>query len=202
MALYDNLFEPLTIGPTKLKNRIVRHPHGTGLAGEDLISYHEARAKGGVAMSTIQATGIHKSAPQGIPLHTDACKPFLTEIADRIRPYGMKLFIQLYHPGAGMQGMPENWSASAVPNPMAGVMPVEMTKAMIDDVVGSFALAAARVRDCGLDGIDIHASSGYLIHEFLSPALNKRTDEYGGSLENRMRFMFEVIEAVRAEVGD
>ena len=202
MALYDNLFEPLTIGPTRLKNRIVRSPHGTGLAGEDLISYHEARAKGGVAMSTIQATGIHKSAPQGIPLHTDACKPFLTEIADRIRPHGMKLFIQLYHPGAGMQGMPENWSASAVPNPMAGVMPVEMTKAMIDDVVGSFALAAGRVRDCGLDGIDIHASSGYLIHEFLSPALNKRTDEYGGSLENRMRFMFEVIEAVRDEVGD
>ena len=75
MALYDNLFEPLTIGPTRLKNRIVRSPHGTGLAGEDLISYHEARAKGGVAMSTIQATGIHKSAPQGIPLHTDACKP-------------------------------------------------------------------------------------------------------------------------------
>lgn len=202
MALYDNLFEPLTIGPTSLRNRIVRSPHGTGLAGEDLIAYHEARAKGGVAMSTIQATGVHKSAPQGIPLHTDKCKPFLTEIADRMRPHGMKLFIQLYHPGAGMQGMPENWSASAVPNPMAGVVPIEMTKAMIDDVVASFASAAARVRDCGLDGIDIHASSGYLIHEFLSPALNKRTDEYGGSLENRMRFMFEVIDAVRGEVAD
>ncbi|MFA7555790.1 MAG: FAD-dependent oxidoreductase [Spongiibacteraceae bacterium] len=202
MALYDNLFEPLKIGPTELKNRIVRSPHGTGLAGEDLIAYHEARAKGGVAMSTIQATGIHKSAPIGIPLHTDACKPFLTEMADRIRPHDMKLFIQLYHPGAGMMGMPENWSASAIPNPIAGIMPIEMTRTMIDDVVESFALAAARVRDCGLDGIDIHASSGYLIHEFLSPALNKRTDEYGGSLENRMRFMFEVIKAVRAEVGD
>lgn len=202
MALYDNLFEPLTVGPVELKNRIVRSPHGTGLAGEDLIAYHEARAKGRVAMSTIQATGVHKSAPQGIPLHTDQCKPFLTEIADRMRPHGMKLFIQLYHPGAGMQGMAENWSASAVPNPMAGITPIEMTKAMIDDVVESFAQAAARVRDCGLDGIDIHASSGYLIHEFLSPALNKRSDEYGGSLANRMRFMFEVIEAVRTEIGD
>lgn len=202
MALYDNLFEPLKVGPVEIKNRVVRSPHGTGLAGEDLIAYHEARAKGGVGMSTIQATGVHKSAPQGIPLWTDDCRPFLTEIADRIRPHGMKLFIQLYHPGAGMQGMPENWSASAIPNPMSGVMPMEMTKSMIDDVVEAFARAAGRVRDSGLDGIDVHASSGYLLHEFLSPALNKRTDEYGGSLENRMRFMFEAIEAIRSEVGD
>jgi len=202
MALYDNLFEPLKVGPVEIKNRVVRSPHGTGLAGEALIAYHEARAKGGVGMSTIQATGVHKSAPQGIPLWTDDCRSFLTEIADRIRPHGMKLFIQLYHPGAGMQGMPENWSASAIPNPMAGVMPIEMTKGMIDDVVEAFARAAGRVRDSGLDGIDVHASSGYLLHEFLSPALNKRTDEYGGSLENRMRFMFEAIEAIRSEVGD
>ena len=202
MALYDNLFQPLSVGSIEIKNRIVRSPHGTGLAGEDLIAYHEARAVGGVGMSTIQATGVHKGAPSGIPIYSDTCKPFLTEIADRIRPHGMKLFIQLYHPGAGVQGMPENWSASAIPNPMSGVMPLEMTKSMIEEVIASFASAAARVRDCGLDGIDIHASSGYLIHEFLSPALNKRTDEYGGSLENRMRFMFEVIEAVRAEVGN
>ena len=205
MALYDNIFEPLKVGSIELRNRIVRSPHGTGLAGEDLITYHEARAKGGVGMSTIQATGVHSSAPQGIPLYNDKCKPFLTEIADRIRPHGMKLFIQLYHPGAGyspLMGMPENWSASAIPNPMAGVIPIEMTKAMIDSVVESFATAAARVRDCGLDDIDIHASSGYLIHEFLSPALNHRNDEYGGSLENRMRFMFEVIDAVKSEVGD
>ena len=204
MALYDNLFEPLKVGNLEIKNRIVRSPHGTGLAGEDLIAYHEARAKGGVGMSTIQATGVHKSAPSGIPLHTDDCKPFLTEIAERIHPHGMKLFIQLYHPGAShspLSGMPENWSASAIPNPMAGVIPIEMTKMMIDDVIEGFARAAGRVRDSGLDGVDVHASSGYLIHEFLSPALNKRTDEYGGSIENRMRFMFEVIAAIRAEVG-
>lgn len=201
MAVYDNLFEPLKLGSTELKNRIVRAPHSTGLDGEDEIAYHEARAKGGVGMSTLGATGVHQSAPMGIRLYTDSCKPFLTKIADRIRPHGMKLFIQLYHPGAGMQGMVENWSASAIPNPMAGVMPIAMTQTMIDSVVESFAFAAARARDCGLDGVDIHASSGYLIHEFLSPALNRRTDKYGGSLENRMRFLFEVVEAVRAEVG-
>ncbi len=204
MALYDNLFEPISVGNIQIKNRVVRAPHGTGLGSEDLIAYHEARAKGGVGMSTIQATGVHASAPIGIPLFSDDCKPFLTEISDRVRPYDMKLFIQLYHSGAShspLMGQPENWSASPIPNPMAGVIPIEMTKIMIDDVVAGFATAAVRVRDSGLDGVDIHASSGYLIHEFLSPALNKRTDEYGGSLENRMRFMFEVIAAVRDAVG-
>lgn len=205
MALYDNLFEPVQVGNIIIKNRIVRSPHGTGLGGEDLIAYHEARAKGGVGMSTIQATGVHRGAPSGIPLFSDDCLPILTKISDRIRPHDMKLFIQLYHPGASVSplaGLPENWSASAMPNPMSGIIPMEMTKSQIDDVVESFAKAAIRVRDSGLDGVDIHASSGYLIHEFLSPALNKRTDEYGGSLENRMRFMFEVIAAVRDAVGD
>ena len=202
MALYDNLFEPVRVGNTEIKNRIVRSPHGTGLTGEALIAYHEARARGGVGMSTIQATGVHPGAPIGIPLFSDDCKPFLTEIGDRVRPHGMKLFIQLYHPGASYPAAPEAWSASAIPNPMGGMIPMEMTKTQIDEVVGSFADAARRVRDCGLDGVDIHASSGYLLQEFLSPALNKRADEYGGTLENRMRFMMEVIDAVLEAVGE
>jgi 2,4-dienoyl-CoA reductase-like NADH-dependent reductase (Old Yellow Enzyme family) len=204
VGIYDRLFEPLDVGPLTLPNRVVRSPHGTGLSGESLIAYHEARARGGVGMSTIEATSVHPSAPGRLPLWDDGCLPFLSEIAKRIRPTGMKLFLQPYHPGAGhaaAAGMPEHWSASAVPNPMAGVMPIAMTKAMIDDVVEHFAAAARRCRDAGLDGVDIHASSGYLIHEFLSPALNKRTDEYGGSFENRLRFLVEVIAAVRAEVA-
>ena len=85
---------------------------------------------------------------------------------------------------------------------MTNVMPVAMTQGMIDDVVAAFGTAARRVRDGGLDGVDIHASSGYLLHEFLSPALNKRTDQYGGSAENRLRLLLEVIAAVRAAVGN
>jgi 2,4-dienoyl-CoA reductase-like NADH-dependent reductase (Old Yellow Enzyme family) len=205
MALYDALFEPINVGGVEIPNRIVRAPHGTHLMGEGLIAYHEARAKGGVGMSTIQATGIHPSAPIGIPLFSDSCMPFLEEIGQRVHQHGMKLFHQIYHPGAGygeMMGAPEHWSASEVPNPMSGVVPVAMTKTMIDDLVAHFASAARRVRDAGLDGVDIHASSGYLIHEFLSPALNKRDDEYGGSAENRLRLLLEVIAAVQAEVGD
>lgn len=201
MALYDNLFEPIKVGGVTIPNRIVRSPHGTGLLGEALISYHEARARGGVGMSTIQATGVHPSTPGGIPLYSDSCMPFLEEISGRMAPHGMKLFLQVYHVGAA-GGTHEAWSASAIPNPMAGVIPIAMTKTLIDDMVASFAAGARRCRDAGLDGVDVHASSGYLIHEFLSPALNQRTDEYGGSLENRMRFLVEVMEAIRAEVGE
>ncbi len=204
MGLYDALFEPLTVGGATIPNRIVRSPHGTHLMGEDLIAYHEARARGGVGMSTIQATGVHQNARSGIAVYDDSSMPFLEEIGQRVHRHGMKLFMQLYHAGAGYgeaAGQPEHWSASEIPNPMAGVMPVSITKTQIDDLIASFASAARRVRDSGLDGVDIHASSGYLLHEFLSPALNKRTDEYGGSAENRLRLLLEVIAAVREAVG-
>ncbi len=205
MGLYDKLFEPISVGGVEIPNRIVRSAHGTHLMGEDLIAYHEARAKGGVGMSTIQATSVHPNAPGGIALWSDKCVPFLEEIGQRVHAHGMKLFHQIYHPGAGYgaaMGAPEHWSASEIPNPMAGVVPVAITKTQIDDLIAHFAAAARRVRDAGLDGVDIHASSGYLLHEFLSPALNKRTDEYGGSAENRMRLLIEVIAAVREAVGD
>ena len=120
MALYDNLFEPIQVGSLEIKNRIVRSPHGTGLGGESLIAYHEARARGGVGMSTIEATGVHPSAPIGMPLFSDDCMPFLEEISTRVHRHDMKLFIQLYHAGAGYPagaGQPVHWSASPVPNP-------------------------------------------------------------------------------------
>lgn len=204
MGLYDNLLEPIRVGGIEIPNRIVRTAHGTLLQGEALIAYHVARARGGVGMSTLEASGVHRSAPLCIPVHTDACLPFYAQLTRRIAPYGMKMFQQLYHAGAGYpaaMGQPEHWSCSAVPNIVSGVMPIAMTKMMIDEVVESFALAARRCRDGGLDGVDIHASSGYLIHEFLSPALNRREDEYGGSAVNRRRFLVEILQAVRAAVG-
>jgi 2,4-dienoyl-CoA reductase-like NADH-dependent reductase (Old Yellow Enzyme family) len=201
MALYDNLFQPIKVGPVTIPNRIVRSAHGTALLGEDLIAYHEARAKGGVGMSTLEATGVHHSAASRMPLHSDAILPFYDEISRRVHKHGMKLFAQAYHTGASGAGTPDALSVSGVPNPMIQIMPFVLTKMQIDDIVDAFGKAARRMRDGGLDGIDIHASSGYLIHEFLSPALNKREDEYGGSRENRMRFLKEVIAAVRSYVG-
>jgi 2,4-dienoyl-CoA reductase-like NADH-dependent reductase (Old Yellow Enzyme family) len=201
MALYDNLFQPIRVGPVTIPNRIVRSAHGTHLGGEDLIAYHEARARGGVGMSTLEATGVHHSARTHLPLHSDDILPFYERISSRVHRHGMKLFQQVYHTGASGAGTPDAWSVSGIPNPMIQVMPFVLTKMQIDDLVAAFGKAARRIRDGGLDGVDIHASSGYLIHEFLSPALNRREDEYGGSRENRMRFLMEVIAAIRAEVG-
>jgi len=201
--MYDNLFEPIDVGPVTIPNRIVRSAHGTQLYGESLIAYHEARAAGGVGMTTLQATGVHRDSPSSIPLHSDDCIPFYRELSDRIRPHGMKLFQQIYHPGSATRptAMAGMISASAIPNPMVGAVPVEMTRAMIAEQVEAFAAAARRCRDGGLDGVDVHASSGYLLEQFLSPANNLRADEYGGPLENRMRFLMEVLAAIRAEIG-
>ena len=201
---YENLFEPIEVGPITIPNRIVRSAHGTLLGGEKLIAYHEARAAGGVGMSTLEATGVSSNAPSLIPLHTDDCIPFYRELSDRMKPYGMKMLAQIYHPGAATRPRKASTqiSASAIPNPLIGGIPMAMTKSMIDETVEHFALAVRRCREGGLDGVDLHASSGYLIEQFLSPANNTRTDEYGGSLENRMRFLMEVLEAMRAAVGD
>lgn len=201
---YDNLFEPIDLGPITVKNRIVRSAHGTLLGGEKLIAYHEARAAGGVALSTLEATGVHANAPSLLPLHSDDVIPFYRELSDRMRPYDMRMFQQIYHPGSATRPRKSAFqiSASAIPNPMVGGIPMEMTEPQIAEMVENFAQAARRCRDGGLDGVDLHASSGYLIEQFLSPANNVRTDRYGGSLENRMRFLMEILHAIRAEVGD
>lgn len=201
--MFDNLFEPITVGGISIANRIVRTAHGTGLGGEDLIAYHEARAQAGVGMSILEATGVHHSATTpNVPLHSDEVVPFYETLSARLHPHGMKVFQQLWHGGsANPFPAPQLWSSSAVPNPQVGVVPVAMTKGMIDEVVDAFAAAAARVQMGGLDGVEIHAGHSYLINQFLSPALNHRDDEYGGSLDNRTRLFREIIEAVRDRVG-
>ena len=201
---YASLFQPITVGGVELKNRIVRSAHGTLLTGEGLIAYHEARARGGVAMSTLEATSVHDSAPSLMPLYNDSIIPVYREIADRMRPYGMKMFAQVYHPGAATKPRksPFPWSASAIPSPNIGTIPMPMSTDMIGDVVKAFGDAARRIREGGLDGIDVHASSGYLLQQFMSPATNQRDDHYGGSFENRMRFLVETLEEIRRVVGD
>jgi 2,4-dienoyl-CoA reductase-like NADH-dependent reductase (Old Yellow Enzyme family) len=205
LGRYDRLFEPIDVGGVTIPNRIVRTAHGMPLDEEGLTAYLVARARGGVGMSTISATSVHPSARFSVlRLHDDDIVPFLSRVGAAVHRHGMKLFHQIFHPGAGHYAAaeePEYWSASEIANPLTGIVPVEITRMQIDDLVAHFAAAARRVRDAGLDGVDIHASSGYLLHEFLSPALNGRTDDYGGSPENRMRLLIEVIQAIRGEVG-
>lgn len=205
MGQYDKLFEPIEVGGVTLPNRIVRTAHGMPHDEAGLTAYLATRAKGGVAMQTISATSVHPSAQfSALRLWEDDVIPMLSRVGDAVHEHGGKLFHQIFHPGAAHYPQAEAreyWGASEITNPMTGIVPHAISKAQIDDLVAHFAAAARRVREAGLDGVDIHASSGYLLHEFISPALNQRTDEYGGSPENRVRLLIEVIEAIRAEVG-
>ena len=214
MTAYESLFQPIKIAGVTIPNRIVRAPHGTLLIDDSLIDYHVARAKGGVGLSAVEAMNVHPGAPgqtktgaaahTHLPLWSDDCIPFYERMMERIRPHGMKMFQQLYHSGASVPPgiAPENWSVGKYPNPLSGVMPFQMTRDQIQEVIAAFASAARRVKAGGIHGVEVHASSGYLIHEFLSPALNTREDEYGGSFENRLRLLKEIIAAIRAEVND
>ena len=201
MMNYDNLFQPLQIGNCTVPNRIARTAHSTGTTGEDLISYHEERAKGGIGLTIIEIAGVQPSSATSIPVFTDRVLPFYEELSKRMHAYGTKVFQQLWHGGAAYGRAGQPISASAVPAPSVNVVPRPMTKTMIDDTVAAFAAAAARCREGGMDGVELHGAHGYLIGQFLSPATNLRDDEYGGSLENRTRFVIEILQAIRAEVG-
>lgn len=198
---------PIVIGGVELPNRIVRTAHGTRFGGgtmtETLIDYHALRAEGGVGLSILEIMSVHPTSPSGLNGFDPRIGDGYTRLLQRVRPHGMKLFQQLWHGGhhtPPLDGSPP-WSASDVPSPRLGVVPVPMTQSMIDEVVAAFVRTARLCRSLGLDGIEIHAAHGYLIHQFLSPATNLRTDEYGGSLENRMRLLLEVMTAVRAAVS-
>lgn len=204
--MYDNLFEPLRVAGATIPNRIVRTAHTTGAAwvdvNDDLVAYHEARARGGVGLSILEIAGVMPNSATAIPVYADKVIGHFERFAERMRPHGMKVFQQLWH-GGSARVIPGTapWSASDVPNPTAGVVPRPMTRSMIDEVIAAFASAARRVKAGGLDGVEVHGAHGYLIGQFLSPATNHRDDEYGGSLENRTRLLREVLAAIRAEVG-
>ena len=198
---YDNLFQPLQIGKCTVPNRIARTAHSTGTTGEDLITYHEERAKGGVGLTIIEIAGVQPSSATSIPVFTDQVLPFYENLSKRMHAYGTKVFQQLWHGGAAYGRAGQPISASAVPAPSVNVVPQPMTKTLIDDTVAAFAAAAARCGEGGMDGVELHGAHGYLIGQFLSPATNRRDDAYGGSLENRCRFLVEILQAVRTAVG-
>jgi 2,4-dienoyl-CoA reductase-like NADH-dependent reductase (Old Yellow Enzyme family) len=208
MSRLERVFEPIRIGDVTIPNRVVRTAHGTWIAhaqiNDELIAYHVARAKGGAGLSYVEMTSVHPSSFTLGPLSWDdriieGCRRLMAAI----RPYGMRMFHQLAHGGFMYPPLDgPAWAASRVPNPLNGAVPVPMTRDMIAEVVNAFAAAARRSRESGLDGVEFHAGHGYLLHEFLSPLTNRRDDEYGGSLDNRMRFLREVLRAARAAVGN
>lgn len=202
-----HILTPIQINGVTIPNRVVRTAHsthfGAGIQNEDLVAYHLERARGGVGLSILEIAGVHPSCPAAICNFDDSVVPGYAALMEAIRPHGMIVFQQLWH--AGHHGLPLDggppWSASDLPSPGLGVVPQPMTKGQIDEVVGAFARAAGRCKRGGVDGVELHASHGYLPQQFMSPMLNKRSDDYGGSFENRMRFPVEILQAIRSEVG-
>lgn len=203
---YTHVDKPIMIGKVAIKNRTFRPPHdtgmGRGLMSDDMIAYHEERARGGVGLIISGVGGVHPTSHFNLNLFDPAIEDGMRKLVDRIKPHGTKIFQQLWH--AGHNIIPPGaltWSASDIPSFITRQVPVAMTKAMIDEVIGAYATCAIRMEQCGLDGVDLHFAHGYLPLQFLSPLTNRRDDEYGGSLENRMRFMLEILHAIRGAVS-
>lgn len=206
--MLQHVLSPFAIGTVELRNRVVRTSQGSGLAAgqrvsDDMIAFHMARAKGGVALSFADVGQIHWSSPAMLDLSTDEVIPGLQRLTRSVHTAGMKMFQQVMHGGPTQLTLDSSapWAASHVPDPGLGMLPVPMTRSMIDELVESFVAGSLRALEGGIDGIEIHAGHGYIFSSFLSPATNHRTDEYGGSAENRSRFLVEVLTAVRSAVG-
>lgn len=200
--MLTHVTRPIRLGAVELKNRVVRTAHATGMGpmSDDLIAYHLARARGGVGLSILEILSVHPTSPAGLNTFDPQLPARYEKLVEAVRPTGMRLFQQVWHGGQNslpLDGSPP-WGPSDLPGVMTGVPTVPMTQGMIDEIVAAYADAARKCVAWGVDGLEIHCAHGYLPAQFLSPAVNKREDNYGGSLENRARFILEILRAVRA----
>jgi len=221
----SRLFEPLFLGPLRLPNRIVIAPMcqysaEDGSASDWHMIHLGHLALSGAGMMILEATAVSpegRISPGDLGLYSDANEAALGRVLAAIREYSpIPVAVQLAHAGrkgssrppweGGAQIRPDEpmgWrtvAPSAVPHAEGEAEPRALDRAGLERVRDDFVEAARRAARLGLDGIELHDAHGYLLHQFLSPIANKRTDEYGGSLENRMRFPIEVFDAVRAAV--
>lgn len=211
--MFTHLFSPIQIGTMQLKNRLILSGINVNYAAEDgsvterLRDFYVERARGGVGM--VQ-TGICYVDPLGrfftnqMGIHDDRLIPGLRRLVDEVHAYGAALVVQLCHVGRyasseiiGAQAV----APSAIPSRLTHEMPRELTVREIKDIIEAFAQGARRARDAGADAVDLAGSVGYLISQFLSPYTNKRTDEYGGSVHQRMRFTLDIIERIKQVAG-
>lgn len=214
MTQFPHVFEPIQIGRMTVKNRFFVPGHHTGLSENGLVSdamiaYHEARAEAGVGMIIMEVSTVHPTyMPDGrLSVVTDACIPGLRRMADVGTRHGCKIIGQLFHPGrvaaASVDGTQmASYAPSEVPDEYYKNIPIPLSTAQIWDIIEHFGNGAARMAEGGLDGIELISSMGYLISQFLNPRLNRRTDQFGGSAENRLRFLREIIKSCRDRVGN
>jgi mycofactocin system FadH/OYE family oxidoreductase 2 len=215
MGAYPHLFSPLTIGSVTVRNRIMQTAHvklfaHDGVDSQRNVDYQAARAKGGAGLLITGNRVVHPTSTTGFPRVAWAYLPEALEadrrLTDAVHQHDSVIFAQLNHFGLNASSDSADdlrvlWGPSAVKSPAYGETPKAMEHEDIQDVVEWWGRSAELTREGGFDGTEVHISHSYLLHQFLSPLYNKRTDEYGGSFENRLRFAREVIDEVRRRVG-
>ncbi len=210
---FEHLLSPLNLGPIEIRNRIVSTSHQTSLVDgslptEDLVAYQQARAAGGAGLLSVEASSPDPSgqlSDHQIAAYRPEVVPMLAKIADAVHSEGAKLFIQLCH--GGREQVTGGYKAaavspSAVPSQRYHTEPRALTRDEIAEIVDGHRISAINAREAGLDGIEALAGFNYLPGQFLSPRVNLRDDEYGGDLEGRMRFVVEILRAMREGIGD
>ena len=224
---FEHLFSPIRIGNMVLKNRIVHEPtdssssHADGEVSERDIHHHSEIAKGGVGMVIVGATSPDGKSGRptvtGLVADGDNYIPGLARLAQSIQRYGAKAVCQLQHPGRQAAIPRHNYMSSTdrvIKLPWSagheivyanaeeqGKSVRAMTTEEVLDMINTFAEAAWRVKQAGFDGVELHAAHGYLISDFMSPYLNKRNDRFGGSFENRMRFLLAICSEIKGRCG-
>ncbi|MSP84167.1 MAG: FAD-dependent oxidoreductase [Alphaproteobacteria bacterium] len=211
---FPHLFSPIAVGGVTLRNRIMSTGHDTvlpkhGMVSDELVAYQEARAAGGAGLIVIQVSGVHETAKYSshvLMATSDESIPGYRRLAEACHRHGTKVFGQLFHPGREIMETEDGtaaaaFSASATPSDRFHVIPAPMSRRMIRDIVAGYAAAAGRMQAGGMDGAEIVASHGYLPAQFLNHRVNTREDDYGSSFANRLRFLREVVAAIRARVG-
>ncbi len=210
--MFENLFSPITINKTEVKNRIAYPALGLlysydGKLNDRYFNYFAERARGGAGIVTVGPVGFDQvgSGPVAMQIGTDEAIPEFARLTAMIRKEGARAWIQLFHAGAysysKLLGGPDPIAPSAVYSNYMKSVPREMTLDDIHQTREGFVKAAERAKEAGFDGVEIICSAGYLITQFLSPLKNIRTDEYGGSFENRTRFPREILLEMRKRLG-
>ena len=217
MTKHSALWQPIELGPVSVKNRIVVTAHALmygdkdNLMTQQSVDYYEERAKGGAGLILTEAQAVH-STSRGLGYRTHQgwkteVIPVYERLAKAVHRHGAKIFVDLSHFGVeDYNGMfLENWRAlwspSGLPSTTYGEIGKAMSHSDIEQLIAGFGRSARNAKIAGIDGAEVHAAHGYLLCSFLSPLTNRRTDEYGGSTENRCRIVRECAEAVRRECG-
>ncbi|WP_407334188.1 NAD(P)-binding protein [Enterovibrio sp. 27052020O] len=216
MSQFDAIFQPLAINKLMIRNRVISTAHAevyateNGMPTERYIQYYEEKAKGGIGLCVCGGSSpVSIDSPQGwwksVNMASDEVIPHLQNLADAMHKHGAHIMIQITHMGRRSRWDGGNWpslmSPSGIREPVHRATCKTIEPEEIWRIIGDFAEATKRAQDGGLDGVELSFAHQHLVDQFWSPRVNRRTDEWGGSFENRMRFGVEVLKAVREEVG-